>query len=327
MHELVLRVPEALVEPVSDALTDELRALAVSVEDADADAPGERALFGEPGLPPPGAGWACSTLKALFDTEAAATEAAMLLLAQDWPSVARDVDGEATGEAAEATGEATGEGAADAEVHLVSLAPVPDEDWVRLTQSQFEPVEIAPEFWIVPTWHDPPSPTARVIRLDPGLAFGTGTHPTTAMCLAWIAAHHADLAGARVLDYGCGSGILSIGAALHGAAAIDAVDIDPAALVATAQNARANGVVVRAGAPETAAGQYRAVLANILAMPLKLLAPLLCARVAPGGHLVLAGILERQAEDLRAAYAPWMAIDVEQARDGWILMTGRRPAA
>jgi ribosomal protein L11 methyltransferase len=308
MLELVLRVPQALVEPVSDALMEELEALAVSVEDADADTPGEQALFGEPGLPVPATSWTQSTLKALFATEEAATEAATLLMAQDWAAL--------TGDASDAAG-----------VSLVSMAEVPDEDWVRLTQSQFDPVEIAPDFWIVPTWHEPPAQASRLIRLDPGLAFGTGTHPTTAMCLAWIARHAHDLAGARVLDYGCGSGILAIGAALHGAGTVDAIDIDPAALVATARNAAANGVTVHAGAPESAAGEYRVVLANILATPLRMLAPLLCARVAPGGHLVLAGILERQADELREAYAAFIAIDVEQAHDGWILMTGRRPAA
>jgi ribosomal protein L11 methyltransferase len=308
LHELVLRVPQELVEPVSDALMDELEALAVSVEDADADSPAEQALFGEPGMTAPEAGWAHSMLKALFATEVAATEAATLLLAQDWAAPG----GEASGAAG---------------LGLVSMAELPDEDWVRLTQSQFDPVEITPEFWIVPTWHDAPAQAKHVIRLDPGLAFGTGTHPTTAMCLAWVARHAPELAGSRVLDYGCGSGILAIGAALHGAAVVDAIDIDPAALVATAQNASDNGVAVRAGAPEAADGEYRVVLANILATPLRLLAPLLCAHVAAGGHLVLAGILERQADELREAYAPFLALEVEQARDGWILMTGRRPAA
>jgi ribosomal protein L11 methyltransferase len=215
----------------------------------------------------------------------------------------------------------------EAAVTLVSVAPVADEDWVRLTQSQFDPVQITPTFWIVPTWHEPPAQATRVIRLDPGLAFGTGTHPTTAMCLAWIATRASAIAGQRVLDYGCGSGILAIGAALHGAGAVDAVDIDPSALLATTRNAEANGVTVRTGAPESAEGEYHVVLANILATPLKMLAPLLCARVALGGHVVLAGILERQADELRAAYAPFLAIDVEQCRDGWILMTGRRRAA
>ena len=300
MYELVLQAPESLVESVSDALMEELDALSVSVEDSDADTDAEKALFGEPGMPAPSAGWQRSTLKALFETEAAASEAATLLLAQEW---------------------ATQPGAS---VSMTALHEVAEQDWVRLTQSQFDPVEITPTFWIVPTWHEPPAAATRLIRLDPGMAFGTGTHPTTRMCLGWIAAHEADIAGRRVLDYGCGSGILAIGAALHGGAPIDAVDIDPAAIATTAQNASDNGVTLRSGAPDMASGEYPLVLANILATPLKMLAPLLCGHVAPGGHLVLAGILDRQADELKAAYAPWIALEVANTVDGWILMTGRK---
>ena len=296
MHELVLRAPEALVEPVSDALVDELGALSVSVEDADAGSPQERALFGEPGMPEAAAAWQRSTLKALFADEPAATAAAAALLAQDW------TDG----------------------LQLESMQPLPDRDWVRLTQSQFAPVALSDGFWVVPSWHEIPAGAQRVIRLDPGLAFGTGTHPTTRMCLRWIAEHGAlfERPGQRVLDYGCGSGILAIGAALHGAADIDAVDIDPAAVQSTVANARANGVALRAGLPDTATDRYGVVLANILATPLKLLAPLLCSQLDDGGQLVLAGILERQADELRAAYAPWLALQVSDVQDGWVLMTG-----
>ncbi|WP_395698945.1 50S ribosomal protein L11 methyltransferase [Aquabacterium sp.] len=297
MHELVLRVPEALVEAVSEVLSDELEALSVSVEDADAGTADEQALFGEPGMPAPRAGWQHSTVTALFETDAAATEAATLLLAQDWA-----------------------EGLA-----VAALREVAEQDWVRLTQSQFAPVEITPEFWIVPSWHEAPAGARRVIRLDPGLAFGTGTHPTTRMCLRWIAGHARPWP--RVLDYGCGSGILAIGAALHGAQAIDAVDIDEAAVTSTQANAAANGVTLKAALPEAARGEYPLVLANILATPLKLLAPLLAGHVAAGGDLVLAGILERQAEELKAAYAPWLALEVSDSEDGWILMTARRSAA
>ncbi len=203
-----------------------------------------------------------------------------------------------------------------------AIEEVPEQDWVRLTQSQFAPVEITPEFWIVPSWHEPPAQARRIIRLDPGLAFGTGTHPTTRMCLRWIA--RQSLQGRRVLDYGCGSGILAIGAALHGAPDVDAVDIDPAAVQATLDNARANGVELHAGLPDAAQGRYEVVLANILATPLKVLAPLLCGHVAEGGQLVLAGILERQADELTEAYAPWMRVEVADSEDGWILMTGQR---
>jgi ribosomal protein L11 methyltransferase len=198
-------------------------------------------------------------------------------------------------------------------------AAVPDQDWVRLTQSQFTPVEITPDFWIVPTWHEPPAQARHIIRLDPGLAFGTGTHPTTRMCLRWIAAH--DLTTQRVLDYGCGSGILAIGAARFGAKVVDAVDIDPAAVESTLANAAANGVALNAGLPDAASGRYQTVLANILATPLKMLAPLLCSQVGAGGHLVLAGILERQAAELQDAYAPYARLQVSDTEDGWILMT------
>jgi ribosomal protein L11 methyltransferase len=274
----------------------------VSVEDADAGTTGEQALFGEPGLPAPAAGWERSTLTALFDSEGAAERAATWLLAQ--------------------------EGAAG--VHVQALHAVAAQDGVRLTQSQFAPVEITPEFWVVPSWHEPPAGARQVIRLDPGLAFGTGTHPTTRMCLRWLARRPEGVALGRVLDYGCGSGILAIGAALLGAAAVDAVDIDPAAVQATRDNAVRNGVsgaVLAAGLPAAAHGDYDLVLANILATPLKLLAPLLCGHVGRGGWLVLAGILERQAEELMAAYAPWLTLAVADREDGWILMTARRAAA
>ena len=292
MFELRLLCPEERVEPVSEAL-DALDALSVSVEDADAHTDAEQALFGEPGLPPPKEGWQRSTVLALFTDEAAAEEAARILQAQHFF-----------------------EGCS-----VQGVAAVPDQDWVRLTQSQFAPVPITDDFWIVPTWHEPPAQATRVIRLDPGLAFGTGTHPTTRMCLRWIARNA--VAGARVLDYGCGSGILAIAAALHGASDVDAVDIDPAAVESTVANARANNAALDAGLPDKAHGHYDVVLANILAMPLKVLAPLLCSHVAPGGTLVLAGILERQAAELEQAYAPHARLEVSDSEDGWVLMTAR----
>ena len=300
MHQLTLEVPEPLVEEVSDTLIDECQALSVSVEDADAGTPAERALFGEPGMPLAQAAWQHSRLLVLFADEAAADRAAAWVMAQD----------------------------ASTGLRLRASAAVADEDWVRLTQSQFDPVEITPSFWIVPSWHEPPAQATRVIRLDPGLAFGTGTHPTTRMCLRWLAGHEGQAAGwTRVLDYGCGSGILAIGAALCGGRGIEAVDIDPAAVEATRVNAQANGVSLSAGLPDVAHGAYPLVLANILATPLKLLAPVLAGHLTPGGQLVLAGILERQAEELQQAYAPWLALEVSDCQDGWILMTGSRPSA
>lgn len=293
MFEISLMCPQDRVETLSDAL-DALDALSVSVEDADAQTDAEQALFGEPGMPPPQDGWQRSRIQALFAAEALAREAATLLSAQDF----------------------------FVGCELLAVRPVPEQDWVRLTQSQFTPVEITPDFWIVPTWHEPPAQANRVIRLDPGLAFGTGTHPTTRMCLRWIARQDAAVL-ARVLDYGCGSGILAIGAAKYGAVHIDAVDIDDAAVQSTVLNAHANHVQLKAGLPDQAQGVYSTVLANILATPLKVLAPLLCAHVAPGGFLVLAGILERQTEELKAAYAPWATLEVSDREDGWVLMSAK----
>ncbi|WP_411878046.1 50S ribosomal protein L11 methyltransferase [Polaromonas sp. YR568] len=291
MFELILLAPVDEVETLSEAL-DALDALSVSVEDADAQTPAEQALFGEPGMPPPKAGWERSRIVSLFSTEALARDAAGVLAAQDFFAGCR----------------------------VVAIQPVPEQDWVRLTQSQFTPVDITPEFWIVPTWHEPPAEAKQVIRLDPGLAFGTGTHPTTRMCLRWIASRAGQDLG-RVLDYGCGSGILAIGAAKFGATDIDAVDIDPPAVESTRANAEANHVALNAGLPDKASGKYRTVLANILATPLKVLAPLLCAHVEKGGHLVLAGILDRQAEELKDAYAPYCRLTVHDEQEGWILMT------
>lgn len=293
MFELNLLCPEARVDVLSEAL-EALDALSVSVEDADAETEHEQALFGEPGMPPPKDGWQRSKMVALFAKEEEAQEAALLLAAQDFFDACQ----------------------------VLSIAAVPDQDWVRLTQSQFAPVDITPEFWIVPTWHEPPAQAREVIRLDPGLAFGTGTHPTTRMCLRWIATH--DVKAQRVLDYGCGSGILAIGAAKFGASHIDAVDIDEAAVTSTELNAKANEVQLNAGLPELAQGTYNTVLANILATPLKVLAPLLCGHVQAGGHLVLAGILARQEEELIQAYAPHLTLTVADREDGWILMTAHR---
>jgi ribosomal protein L11 methyltransferase len=310
LFELTLLAKEAEVETLSDALM-EIDALSVSVEDADADTEHEEALWGEPGMPVPREAWQRSTLKCLFPSEAEALEAATLILAQDWAT----------------------------DIHVQGIQPVDEQDWVRLTQSQFKPVPITDDFWIVPTWHEIPPEAKTVMRLDPGLAFGTGTHPTTRMCLKWIAQNAAAYQGQRVLDYGCGSGILAIGAALHGSGVVDAVDIDPAAVEATVANAEANLVHLKAadgslpivaGLPDVvgeAQATYPVVLANILATPLKMLSPLLAAHVAPGGHLVLAGILARQEQELKDAYAEvGLQLQVANAEEGWILMTAQKPA-
>lgn len=292
MVELRLHCPQDQVELISDALMA-LDALSVSVEDADAHTDQEQALFGEPNMPAPATGWLRSHLIALFVDEALARDAAKLLALQPFFE----------------------------NCALLGINLVPEQDWVRLTQSQFEPVPITPTFWVVPSWHEPPAGAQWVLRLDPGLAFGTGTHPTTRMCLKWIAQHPPK--GQRVLDYGCGSGILAIGAAMLGAASVDAVDIDPDAVTAAQANALANQVDLNLGLPEVAVGVYPLVVANILAAPLKVLAPLLCSHVETGGSLLLAGILERQTTDIQAAYQPYMNLQVADTQEGWVLMRGQ----
>jgi len=292
MYELSLLSPEAVVDIIGDAVM-ELGALSVSVEDADAGTDAEQALFGEPGMPTPPAAWAHSRIVALFNDEPAAQEALSILALQDFFAGSR----------------------------VVGIHAVAAQDWVRITQSQFEPVAVTANFYIVPTWCEPPLAAQQIIRLDPGLAFGTGTHPTTRMCLKWIATQgstHRTLG--RTLDYGCGSGILAIAAKKYGASSVDAVDIDPAAVVASEANAIANNTQLQLGLPDMATGTYNTVLANILASPLKVLAPLLCKHVAAGGRLVLAGILERQVEELKIAYAPYLQLQVLDAMDGWVLM-------
>lgn len=298
MFELILLCPQDNVESISDAL-EALDALSISVEDADALTPAEQALFGEPGTEPELQAWNRSTLIALFPSQETAEKVAQLVALQDFF-----------------------EGS-----NVQEIREVPEEDWVSLTQAQFQPVEITPEFWIVPSWHEQPAQATVSIELDPGMAFGTGTHPTTRMCLRWLAEHAGAQGGtleSKVLDYGCGSGILAIAAAKFGATDIDAVDIDEDAVEATIRNAQTNHVHLNSGLPERACGRYHIVLANILANPLQVLAPLLCGHIEAGGYLVLAGILKEQADMLKTAYAPWVSLEVANEQEGWILMTAQK---
>jgi len=291
-REVTIPVSEEQAEPLSDALM-ELGALSVSVEDRFGDTAQEQAIYGEPGMPAPKGAWTQSLLRVLFSDETQADAALAALLAAD----------------------------ALPDLQDVQQTAVEDQDWVRLTQSQFQPVSIADALWIVPSWHEPPDTSAPIIRLDPGLAFGTGTHPTTRMCLEWLA--RQPLQGHTVLDYGCGSGILAIAAAKFGAAQVVGVDIDPDAVQATARNAAENKVAVQAGLPDVvASARFDVVVANILSAPLKLLAPAIAAHVKPAGALVLSGILERQAEELIAAYAPYAALQVDQSLEGWVCLAG-----
>lgn len=306
MRELVLNCSETEAEFLSDVLL-EAGVLAVSVEDADSDTQEETPLYGEPGLEPEVQAWRNNRVVALLP------------------------DGLDPAQVLEQAAEQTGHRVGDGEWYL---REVPDEDWVRLTQSQFGPIQVGERVWIIPSWHaaDPQLPAANAadgkvvrIELDPGLAFGTGSHPTTHLCLEWLAQRLPR--GASVLDYGCGSGILAIAAAMLGASHVDAVDIDEQAVQATRDNALNNRVCVHASLPDDfGPGQYGVVVANILSNPLKVLAPMLANRVAPGGSLVLSGVLERQAEEVAAAYAAWLKMSVWQARDGWVCLHGQRAA-
>lgn len=281
----------AQAERLADALL-EAAALSVDVSDARAGTEGEQPLFGEPGAAAPPA-WEHSELTALFGA---------------------DVDAEA---AARGACEACGITPA------FTVETVPDQDWVRLTQSQFEPIHASPRLWIVPSWCEPPDHAAINLRLDPGLAFGTGSHPTTALCLEWLDRHLAP--GATVIDYGCGSGVLAIAARLFGAGPVRGVDIDPAAVEASRANARANGVEAVFSRPDAFdARPAEVVVANILSNPLCVLAPLLCGLAQPGGSVVLSGILAPQAARVAEAYRPWLEFEPDAQRDGWVRLWGRR---
>lgn len=302
MRELLIQCPEAQAEALSDALL-EAGALSVSVEDADRDTEQEQPLFGEPGTEPEVLAWGQNRVIALLpeDMSPEALLAAGGLTAQigeNW-----------------------------------SVRDVPDSDWVRLTQSQFAPIHIGDRVWIVPSWHrghadvvasDTAHPGQIHIELDPGLAFGTGSHPTTHLCVQWLASTmpHAS----EVLDYGCGSGILAIAARKLGARRVVGVDIDEQAVTATADNAAVNQTDVQAFLPDDLPdGQFDVVVANILSNPLKVLAPMLAGRVRPAGHLVLSGVLARQAQEVAAAYAPWLVMSVWAERDGWVCLAGQKP--
>lgn len=289
---LVVDVPAETAERLSDALID-AGALSVSVEDADADTPAEQPLFGEPGAVPEGA-WARSTLRALLSQDA---DAVALLRA------ACAVCG------------------IDPPAHRVET--LAEDDWVRRSQAQFAPIRVSERLWIVPTWHAPPDPGAINLMLDPGLAFGTGSHPTTQLCLRFL--ESLIEGGETVLDYGCGSGILAIAAAKFGAGRVLGIDIDADAVAAATENARANGVEAAFATSDTPpAVQAHIVVANILANPLKVLAPALARVVAPGGRLALAGLLDEQADDVAAAYAQWFDLHPFASLEGWTCLAGAR---
>ncbi len=286
-------VETPLAEALSDALL-EAGAVSVDVSDADAETAWERPIFDEPGQTA-APGWAHARVAALF-VETADIPAAM-------HSALR-----AAGAAAQSAYE---------------VVRVEDEDWVRRTQAQFTPQEITPHLWIVPSWHEPPKSDAINIVLDPGLAFGTGTHPTTRLCLRWLARELG--AGASVIDFGCGSGILAIAALKLGAARACGVDIDPQAVAAAIQNAARNGV--NAAFVAAAEGLHEpadVVVANILAQPLIVLAPVIAKLNASGGRVALSGILAAQAEEVMQAYRPWYDFAPAAHEDGWVLLSAVR---
>jgi len=221
-----------------------------------------------------------------------------------------------------------------ASVPRFSTRAVADEDWVRLTQSQFAPIHIGKNIWVVPSWHEAPDPDALILELDPGLAFGTGSHPTTRLCMEWLEAHPAP--GKSVLDYGCGSGILAMVAKKMGAGDVAGVDIDPQAIESARDNAARNHCEIdyylpndlaTAANAQHAKGRFDTVVANILSSPLKLMAPMLAGRVAPQGHLVLSGVLARQAEEVAEAYAPFITLGVWAEQDGWVALHGQLGSA
>ncbi len=292
-RELVVEVARAQAEALSDALLD-LGVLSVSVEDADADTPDEQPMFGEPGLTPPDTAWQHSRVVALVGED---QDAAVLLAA-----------------AVNELGLT--------ESPAFTLRDVEEQDWVRLTQSQFEPIQIGQRIWVMPSWHDAPDADALILELDPGLAFGTGSHPTTRLCMEWLEQHVE--AGQSLLDYGCGSGILAILTRKCGADPVVGIDIDPQAVESARYNSERNHASVEYGLPaDLRDGQFNIVVANILSNPLKLLASMLTSRVAPGGRLALSGVLERQADEVIAAYAPYMKMSVWRAHDGWVCLHGQ----
>jgi ribosomal protein L11 methyltransferase len=284
----------AHAEPLCDALL-ETGALSASIEDADAGTPDEQPQFGEPGSAT-SPGWKHSRVVALFDPDA-------------------DVGG-ILAAAARAAGLA--------QAPAFSVETVAEQNWVQLTQSQFEPIRVSGRLWIVPSWHAAPDPGAVNLVLDPGMAFGTGSHPTTRLCLEWLERNVS--AGCSVLDYGCGSGILAIAAARLGAGAVAGVDIDPQAVAAARCNADSNGVVATfADSQQPLAGTYDLVVANILSNPLRVLAPAICALVRSGGLLALSGILREQADEIIGIYAEWLTLRVADTREDWVCLTGAKP--
>jgi ribosomal protein L11 methyltransferase len=286
-------VAASAAEVVADVLLEH-GAISVDVTDAAAGTLHETPLFREPGEPEQSL-WPLNRLNVLFEAGSTYEHAVTAACAQ------------------------AGVAAPDP----IRVEVVSDRDWVRATQQQFCPIEISPRLWIVPSWSEPPDAAKIVLRLDPGLAFGTGSHTTTRQCLSWLDQHLR--AGGSVLDYGCGSGILAIAASKLGAGRVVGTDIDPNALAAGRHNAAENGAAVEFVPTDAVpADHFDVVVANILANPLKVLAPLLAAHTRRGGTVVLAGILDTQVDSVRAAYSPWFDVVDSATNEGWTCLVGTR---
>jgi ribosomal protein L11 methyltransferase len=289
-QSLKIQANASIAEALSDALTS-LGALSVSIEDADAESAHESPIFGEPGMQEATL-WHHNMVSALFEQDA------------DLLAIVHQTA---------------------AEIGLESLAytiaDVPEQDWVRATQTQFTPIRVGERLWIVPTWHDAPQPESINIILDPGLAFGTGSHPTTHLCLSWLMDNVKS--GDSLCDYGCGSGILAIAAKKLGAGSVMGIDIDQQAIIASRQNALQNSVEVDFYlADATPAMHVDIVVANILSLPLKLLAPALAGICRVDGKIALSGILREQVADVSAIYSEWFAMQPPVFMENWVLLSG-----
>lgn len=297
MRQIKLLTDERNAESLADMLMD-AGALSATIEDADAQSVDEKPLYGEPGLEPTNRAWPRSILSVLaeddFDIQT------NLAIASEAFNMGK--------------------------IEILEDSPMEDADWVRITQAQFQPIQVSKRLWIVPTWHELPDENAINLRLDPGVAFGTGSHPTTHLCLQWLDEHVKE--GDSVLDYGCGTGILGIAAKLVGAGAVLGTDIDPLAVEASDANAEMNEVEALFVEPhDMPEGKFDIVVANILRGPLVQLAPILLGRVAEKGSLVLSGILAEQADDIIAAYTkldPSVRLSLWKQEEEWVCLAGQR---
>ena len=296
-NEVVAEVAYDVTTAFSDALMN-AGALSITVEDADLGTPAEQPLFDEPGADSNEYAWQRSRVIALLPEDANADEIIK--------KAAKECE--------------------LSEIPPFIIRQVPDEDWVRVTQSQFDPIHIGEKIWIVPSWHDIPDQNGIVLELDPGLAFGTGSHPTTRLCLEWLEKNVQT--DQTILDYGCGSGILAIAAIKLGAGNVTGVDIDPQSVITSNENAERNHCAFSCYLPDEFTSsepgrQYDIVVANILAGPLKTLTKTLTKRIRNNGFLVLSGILDGQANDVIEAYAPYINLTVWKSHDGWVALSGQ----